>query len=609
MFPSRRVPAIVLALMGLAILGQCFLASSAPVRINSHDEVESTKPGQPTASDTPHNFTVIDCRKIADWTQGRGHMLASIEGIVNKAEPNLYLIWNDLGASWFEYINASGLYVGSEIVFSDVFAIVDHFKIFFDGIILFDPNDVEQANMATPLCGAARSLLVPQALYATVKGYYDGLVRYNMSDIVASYGLATRVAKYEYMYEHFYPLCNQSALGLLPSFLGTGNRGFLIANNLYTFWRILYVESGAEEPGGVPRQPDPPEELAFFERVLDETPYNIPIFGFPYADGTNEGVFVSETSKRGKYVVACDWFYDLSFFSKMRLPDGYTLHQNRSIPTPELKNKIYVTAMWSDGDNIQYVTTFMRETLWANRDPGKVPTGWTICSLSPILIPWVMKYYYENASTTDYFISGVSGKGYIYPEEMNVTALQSYYTEANQFMAECDLTEMWTMRIGTAAGTVTGLVNSTVHGIYDGYGGDQYVRPQRVNGVPIISSIGVNKDNINQTFDYIMNMKTGPIDQPIFLFLFLHCWSGGPDPQLWVKLGTRLQEAGIEVLRTDQFTNLLNEANLDAPINATMVAWNGIVLAILLTIGVVSASKKLSINRRARQSPAIAGKI
>ncbi|MEX2758074.1 MAG: hypothetical protein Q6365_022055 [Candidatus Sigynarchaeota archaeon] len=546
-------------------------------------------------SDGTHNFTVVDIRNH-HFSLAERYLLASIDGLVNKNGSNLFIIESFIDEFWFNYINGSGLYSGQLLPFTSVLDLVDHFKEYFEGIIIFDKNDPDQANMATPLCGANKSLLVDHDIYNAVKAVFDAPVTYNMTKIVSDNALTTRTAKYAYAFDNFYPISNQSALAYFAEDAPHHARSFYIANNIFTLWRVLYVHSA---PDAGDKDPDPQDQIDLVARILDETPINIPVYGYPWPDGSNEGAAVTQISRRGKYVIANDWAFNLPFLANMRLPQDYRFSQPRCdcIFFPE--NKIYVAGLWSDGDNIQYVFNFMKFTLWDNRMAGHVPTGWTISPSCYDLMPWVMKWFYENSTPYDYFVAALSGKGYMYPREMTDAMLQAYYADVRPLLDLTDLHELHTMNIGDKAGTVAGLLGNKVNVIFDGYGGNRYEFPELHHGTPVLHSLylTLQPNNTEEQFRNVVNLKTVAATQPVFVFFNIHCWSGSSDPLFWNKFAARLQAAGVEVVRPDVLAQLARRANIGAAFNVVPA---NVMLALTLSTTVVALAIEILRVRKDR---------
>jgi hypothetical protein len=286
-----------LALITLSIFALSMLrehASVSPTRL-SRDDFTTWMPPD-VRSSMPINFTVINIASMG-LSRAEQYLLASVQGIVNKNGTNLFVITSSIDQFWLDYFNSSSMYIGNLVTFPNVTSIVKWYKNWFNGMILFDINDPDEANMATGLCGASCSLLVDQTLFNDVKIVCNVPVAYNMTSIVATNGLVNRTLKYAYAFDHFYQYCNHSALAYYAEDAPYHARSFFIANDIFTIWRVLYVHSA---PDAGNRTQDSADELALVDRILRLTPYNIPIYGYPWPDGSNEGKAVTQISRYGK---------------------------------------------------------------------------------------------------------------------------------------------------------------------------------------------------------------------------------------------------------------------------------------------------------------------
>ncbi|MHA1697851.1 MAG: GxGYxYP domain-containing protein [Promethearchaeota archaeon] len=523
-----------------------------------------------------HNFSVVDVRSMNLNIQEQ-YLLSSIDGIVNRDEPTVYIIQGDNDLSWLEYINSSENYRGHVIEFSSIYEIIAFYKDYFNGTVTYDSDDPDSANIATPLCGITNSLLVDDDIHTAVDAVLGKPLKYNITAILHDNGLVTRAKKYEYAFHHFYSSCNSSALAYYLPSATMSLRSFLICEKIFTLWNVLYIKS-SEDTGSVP--PDDADELAVVEMVLSNTPTNIPIFGYPFPDGGNEGVAVSALSRHGKYLIPSDWIHNLPFLSRMKLPSGYRFHQNRAPESDcSLENKIYITAIYSDGDNIQYVQNFMHDNLWMAPGRGLFPLSWTLSPSLSKLMPYVLKFYYENGTSNDYFVSGLCGKGYMYPRDMDQDVLRAYLDDSKILWSIADMRETTTMNLDNARNVYTENIDLDV--IYDGYGGNSYVEPDLVNGIPIISNIGVSGD-ANDTFDLITKIRSFNPIRPLFISLHLHCWSITIDE--WNQLATRLSEFDdVKIVRTDEFSWLLNRScgSVSGPKFEWMIMSNIMVIAFI----------------------------
>ena len=187
-------------------------------------------------------------------------------------------------------------------------------------------------------------------------------------------------------------------------------RDYAVANKAMVFW----LESNV------------PEEKALFEKILSGVEPGTPYLGWFSNDVAGEFSGVEIASSYGVYVLAADWFSNLTVFSGTRVKPV----NPKPVRPPELENKIYVTYTFSEGDNFQYNQHRMR-ILWDDPNRGKVPMNWTS---NPLLFdgaPAILNYYRQTATGNDLLIAGPSGAGYFnptpWPDDSFAAFLQDTY--------------------------------------------------------------------------------------------------------------------------------------------------------------------------------------
>ena len=158
---------------------------------------------------------------------------------------------------------------------------------------------------------------------------------------------------------------------------------------------------------------------------------NIPIFGWNASSG-DEGNFVNRISKAGNFVVASDHSYNLSVYSSSKTKPKKAPQVSDVIKYDA--NKVYVTFIVSDGDNLQFVTNKANDSRWwGNEHRGEFPIGWTMPPALYYLESDVWNYFVDTASKNDEFIVGPSGIGYVFG---NVTQSMDKFKDQLQSLQE-----------------------------------------------------------------------------------------------------------------------------------------------------------------------------
>lgn len=152
--------------------------------------------------------------------------------------------------------------------------------------------------------------------------------------------------------------------------------------------------------------------------------------------GPDELSTTAIASAHGGVVVGSDWAENIDVLSNFGIPQftqplGPTSPPAETTAPAAASNVHTVCFLMTDGDNVQWLLSgFATQSNWfGSPDRGHVPMGWTLSPSLSELAPIVMKYLYDNGSNgtgaagsgnqyADYFVGGVSGYGYFYPDSI-----------------------------------------------------------------------------------------------------------------------------------------------------------------------------------------------
>eukprot|EP01116_Phalansterium_solitarium_P006077 TRINITY_DN18390_c0_g1_i1.p1 TRINITY_DN18390_c0_g1~~TRINITY_DN18390_c0_g1_i1.p1 ORF type:complete len:538 (+),score=139.56 TRINITY_DN18390_c0_g1_i1:901-2514(+) len=158
--------------------------------------------------------------------------------------------------------------------------------------------------------------------------------------------------------------------------------------------------------------------------------------------GADEYHTVSALSKAGTGLIATNWANNLDVLSNFDMP----AFQQQPAPSPGPPANVHTVCFtMTDGDNVQWLLNDMttNPNWFASASRGALPLGWTLSASLADLAPVVMDYLYSaaasNATGRDYFIAGVSGLGYQYPDLQPSAALARLAQLTASFMAKADM--------------------------------------------------------------------------------------------------------------------------------------------------------------------------
>lgn len=196
-------------------------------------------------------------------------------------------------------------------------------------------------------------------------------------------------------------------------------RDYAVANKAMVFWLDSNV----------------PEQKALFEKIMSDVKPGTPYLGWFSNDVDGEFSGTEVTSNHGVYVLAADWFSNLTVFSGTKVNPV----KAKAAETPKLENKIYVTYTFSEGDNFQYNQHRMR-ILWDDPSRGQVPLNWTSSPLLYDGAPAMLNYYRGTATDNDLLIAGPSGAGYFYPNAWPSASFSAFLRQSYSYMEKTGMT-------------------------------------------------------------------------------------------------------------------------------------------------------------------------
>lgn len=528
---------------------------------SAHSSTGSTQKNQiswPASQALPSFASVkhLDVANVLDASGDTRLLLATLQGIVNRAEPRIYLLENEEEGklTWLKDLRVP------YVLHDDVWTIVKKYKNEMKGLIIYDPEIPDSINVATTLAGLKDAVVVSPELAVKLQA-----APYKLKVVQDLRGkFKNRLDAYTWQYEQLWdktthrmlvglspnvsikipaglpesfvtiaqetdPIrdaSNKAAYDLdLTSFLGkeavylrfddaftqdgwgsavheviikadgntiaqfipgtpeeeaflydrqdsqvsAGDGGHRFADNgryfVYKFtppagtreltatvhmWNQFKVSAGniqplsseQKEPYGYLRdyavankamvfwlEVNDPKQRALFEKIMADVKPGTPYLGWFSNDVEGEFSSVEVASNHSVYVLAADWFSNLTVFSGTKIQPS----RAKPSPQPKLNNKIYVTYTFSEGDNFQYNQHRMR-ILWDNPARGEVPINWTSSPLLYDAAPAILNYYRQTASANDLIIAGPSGAGYFYPAAWPESTFANYLKQSYKYM-------------------------------------------------------------------------------------------------------------------------------------------------------------------------------
>ncbi len=339
---------------------------------------------------------VLDLRPLpADWQL----LLFSLQGIVNRHRPQIYYFYNSTDPMWLDWMLKRSFVKSTQRVDTpdDLLA---RFRSAVKGMVVYDPALPATRNVATMLAGVHDAVVASPRLARQLRLPIVADLRGRWKKSVDAYRWALDTL-WNQMNHHLVACSYPDHLAL---------RDYLVQHRVFIFWVSGPID-------GTRPYSDPNAEARLAEEILSRMPPNTAVLSYPWAGkdiGMGEGPGVTLFAEFGKYLVGTINCANLSVHSGIRI-DRFQQKPAPQAP-PLQENKVYVSFVISDGDNLPVLTNGNFPQLWADHARGTFPIGWTISPAARLLIPDVVDYYYQTSTPHDSWMTAVSGIGYTYPD-------------------------------------------------------------------------------------------------------------------------------------------------------------------------------------------------
>ncbi len=328
----------------------------------------------------PAPAATLDCLDLTGAGGAEEDLFASLEGIVNRAQPRLACVSARESDGKFTWLKIHRLawnpIRGDEALLK--------YKNEIAGLVVTDPAQPDTLNLATTLAGLNDELIcAPELLAKLTNAPFNFPVK---DDLRGKF--AGQLQVYEFLLTNCWPRCTHRIFTGLGPRLHGNLRDYAVAVKSAVVWLD-------------PRRTAEAALLAKFFSGL--RPAAAVYMGW----WPDEEAGLKFAGQRGIPVLASDYFQNGSVFSGVIQP----IAAPPPPPPPPLENKIYVAFYFSDGDNVQYMQHRLKK-MWDDPARGKIPLGWTVSPLAADLDPAMLNYYWRTATTNDCLVSGPSGAGY-----------------------------------------------------------------------------------------------------------------------------------------------------------------------------------------------------
>ncbi|MBA4137076.1 MAG: hypothetical protein C0518_07150 [Opitutus sp.] len=376
-----------------------------------------------------------------DWNVAGGlpekALIVSLQGLANRTSPRLYVVhppefqWEITGPL-FEFYQRKHHVNFAEIKTAD--EALGLFKQHAKGYVVWDPKIGATMNVAFTVAGLEDAVVVTEALIPLVERH--GLRK--IDDLRGRYEGQKDDQIYGDAYSRYWARCNKDKIMLMGGHAGAVRMPAMADWGVRE--RMFFHDLSAN--------PAHPAELALNRRLLRELNPGGFVFGWhSYAKDTEEQ-YTTLLSMYGLKMEGLHNLPNLSFNCQFGFTPGFRFTNNHRVPRDAklvAEQKVYLAFVQSDSIGIG---------VWTKPGRGKLPFGWQVTMNWTKFSPAALEYFHESATPNDYFIGGLSGPGYMYPNAIPAERFTALMKEANEMMEVLDERVMEIMDNSAADGNV-----------------------------------------------------------------------------------------------------------------------------------------------------------
>lgn len=360
-----------------------------------------------------------------DWRVDSGLpekvLLLSLQGLANRNAPQLYVIhprdyqW-EITEPLFEFYERKHGVVFTELKTAE--EALTHFAGSAKGYVVWEPSVPATMNVAFTIAGLDDALVVTADLIPVVEKH--GLKK--IDDLRGRYTGRTDAEIYTDAVARYWARCTHDSLMLMG-----GNVGAVRMPGMAD-WGVRQ-KMFFEDLSANPKQPD---ELALEKKLLSQLSPGGTVFGWHSYGKDTEEQHTTLLSGYGLKMEGLHNLPNLSFNCQFGFTPGFKFTNTHHVARDaKLKAgpKVYISFVQSDSIGIG---------VWTKPGRGKLPFAWQVTMNWTKFSPAALEYFHESATSNDYFIGGLSGPGYMYPNHIPADRFPLLMKEANDMMKVLD---------------------------------------------------------------------------------------------------------------------------------------------------------------------------
>ncbi|MDR0506319.1 MAG: hypothetical protein LBH32_05840 [Dysgonamonadaceae bacterium] len=254
-------------------------------------------------------------------------------------------------------------------------------------------------------------------------------------------------------------------------------------------------------------------ESAMIEKIYQKMNYPVGSSVMGYGASDDGDGLNSITNKYNVGFMVSDYYANGSYWCSF---PSKSFKQRRGQAIDAQPGKVYVSLIWSDGDNIQFdANAFYLMFKNANRR-GEVPVGFTMAASLQELNPTLLEFFYKNLTSNDELMAGPSGFQFIYGDSFTESAYPAWLEMNNQWMKTAGFNTACLWNTANWNRFDEYMRTCGLQGVFDGWSKSDN---RYINGVVAINQ-GAHCFSEGDVYNDLIKAIPNP-DKPVFRNLYL----------------------------------------------------------------------------------------
>ncbi len=258
---------------------------------------------------------------------------------------------------------------------------------------------------------------------------------------------------------------------------------------------------------------DDPVDAGIIERLCNKMNYQVGSSTLGYGYGKDGDALNTAINKYNVGFIVSDYYSNGSYWCSF---PGKAFKQRKGKALDAQPGKVYISFIWSDGDNVQFDANQLYYMFKYGKRRGEVPVGTTMAASLQELNPHLLEFFYDNMTSNDELLAGPSGFQFIYGDSFNPDTYEEWLEMNNKWLVTAGFNTACIWNTSDQIRFDRYMTSCGLQGVFDGW---SRANNRLVNGVVAINQ-GAHCWEEGDVYNDIIKVNINP-EKPVFRNVYL----------------------------------------------------------------------------------------